>query len=56
MGLKDDHAARNLVWGWYRGKFSTERVVRCWDRLPREGADALCWRPSWMGPWVRSRT
>ena len=23
-----------------RGKFLTERVLRCWNRLPREAADA----------------
>jgi len=38
-----------------RKKYSTERVVRCWHRLPREAVDAPALevsRPGWMEPWA----
>ena len=37
-----------------RGKFFTRRVVRCWNRLPREAVDALSlevFKATFDGAW-----
>ena len=35
-----------------RGKFFTERVVRCWNSCTERSWMPCPWRSGWMGPWA----